>query len=37
MKTTDPVDAARLELMLTELRLPAIEILWPRFADQADK
>lgn len=37
MKTTDPVDAARLELMLTELRLPAIKILWPRFADQADK
>lgn len=37
MKTTDPVDAARLELILTELRLPAIKILWPRFADQADK
>ena len=37
MKTTDPVDAARLELMLTELRLPAIKLLWPRFADQADK
>src|SRR3954468_8853482 len=37
MKTTDPVDAARLELMLTELRLPAIKVLWPRFADQADR
>ena len=37
MKTTDPVDAARLELMLTELRLPAIKLLWSRFADQADK
>ena len=37
MKTTDPIDAARLELMLTELRLPAIKLLWSRFADQADK
>ena len=37
MKTTDPVDATRLELMLTELRLPAIKLLWSRFADQADK
>ena len=24
MKTTDPVDAARIELLLAELRLPAV-------------
>ena len=36
MTSTD-IDAARLTLALTELRLPAIKALWPRFAEQADK
>jgi DNA replication protein DnaC len=37
MKTTDPIDAARIELLLTELRLPAIKATWAKFAEQADK
>jgi len=36
MKTNTNVDAARLTLLLNELRLPAIKLLWPRFAEQAD-
>lgn len=31
------VDTARLTLMLTELRLPTIKTVWPRFAEQADR
>ena len=34
---TTRIDAARLGVMLTELRLPTIKALWPRFAEQADK
>src|SRR3954452_10156146 len=37
MITPDPVDAARLGLALGELRLPAIKLIWPDFAAQADK
>src|SRR5215468_11358588 len=37
MKTTDPVDAARVQLLLGELRLPAIKLLWADLAAQADK
>jgi DNA replication protein DnaC len=37
MKTTDPVDAARVELLLAELRLPAIKLIWADLAAQADK
>jgi DNA replication protein DnaC len=37
MKTTNPVDAARVELLLAELRLPAIKQIWPSLAAQADK
>jgi DNA replication protein DnaC len=37
MKTTDPVDAARVELLLAELRLPAMKQVWPSLAAQADK
>ncbi|SPD61713.1 Putative insertion sequence ATP-binding protein y4iQ/y4nD/y4sD (fragment) (plasmid) [Cupriavidus taiwanensis] len=32
-----PIDAARLTLMLNELRLPTIGRLWPEFAQRADK
>lgn len=37
MKTTDPLDAARLELLLGELRLPAIKLMWADLAARADK
>jgi hypothetical protein len=37
MKTTDPVDAARIELLLTELRLPTAKAMWAKFAAQSDK
>jgi DNA replication protein DnaC len=37
MRTTDPVDAARVELLLAELRLPAIKQIWASLAAQADK
>ena len=35
--TGSEIDTARLTLALTEMRLPAIKALWPRFAEQADK
>lgn len=31
------VDAARLALMLTELRLPTMKAIWPQFTEQADQ
>jgi DNA replication protein DnaC len=34
---TASVDAARVELMLAELRLPAIRLMWQKLAAQADK
>src|SRR6516164_6665717 len=37
MKTTDPLDAARVELLLGELRLPAIKLMWADLAARADK
>jgi DNA replication protein DnaC len=37
MKTTDPIDAARLALLLAELRLPAVKQAWADLAAQADK
>jgi len=37
MTATDPVDEARLSLLLNELRLPAIKHIWSRFAERADK
>jgi DNA replication protein DnaC len=37
MSATQPIDAARLALLLNELRLPAIKVLWSQFAEQADK
>ena len=37
MTATDPVDDARLGLLLGDLRLPAIKHIWPRFAERADK
>jgi DNA replication protein DnaC len=37
MNATDPVDAARLALLLGDLRLPAIKHIWPGFAERADR
>src|SRR5215203_851910 len=37
MKTTDPIDAARVELLLSELRLPGVKLMWAKFAEQSDK
>ena len=37
MRTADPGDAARIELLLAELRLPAIKQVWPSLTAQADK
>jgi DNA replication protein DnaC len=37
MKTPDPVDTARLALLLAELRLPAVKLVWADLAAQADK
>src|SRR5258708_8107855 len=37
MRTTDPGDAARIALLLAELRLPAIKLVWASLATQADK
>ena len=37
MRATDPGDAARIELLLAELRLPAIKLVWASLAAQADK
>jgi DNA replication protein DnaC len=37
MKTNHAVDTAKLGLLLTELRLPAIKLMWSKLAEQADK
>ncbi len=37
MKTTNAIDVARVELLLAELRLPAVKLVWPDLAAQADK
>ncbi len=38
MSRKDPrIDAARLALMLNELRLPTMKAVWPRFTEQADQ
>ena len=37
MTKTSAIDTARVELLLTELRLPAIKQMWQKLAQQADK
>jgi len=37
MKRAPQIDAARLTLMLNELRLPTMKAMWPHFTDQADR
>ena len=36
MSNSTSIDAARLTLLLNDLRLPAIKVLWPEFAKRAD-
>ena len=36
-KNSAAIDTARVELLLTELRLPAIKQMWPKLAEQADQ
>jgi hypothetical protein len=31
------IDAARVELLLNELRLPGVKAIWPQIAAQSDK
>src|ERR1700685_345566 len=37
MNATVKIDAARVELLLSELRLPGIKLIWPALAETADK
>ena len=37
MSTTNTLEAARVELLLSELRLPGIKQMWARLAEQSDK
>lgn len=37
MKAADPIDTARVELLLAELRLPAVKQIWASLAAQSDK
>lgn len=37
MSTSQTVDAGRVSLLLNDLRLPAVKLVWPTFAEQADK
>ena len=37
MKTINPVDAARVELLLADLRLPAIKLMWTKLSEHSDK
>ena len=37
MTSNTTVDAARVELLLSELRLPGIKLMWAKLAEQSDK
>jgi len=37
MKTNDKIDAARIDLLLGELRLPGVKLIWAALAETADK
>lgn len=37
MSPNQSVDAGRVSLLLNDLRLPAVKLVWPKFAEQADK
>jgi DNA replication protein DnaC len=37
MKAADPIDTARVELLLAEMRLPAVKQVWAALAAQSDE
>ena len=37
MTMANTVDAARVELLMSELRLPGIKLMWAKLAEQSDK
>jgi hypothetical protein len=37
MTSNNKVDAARVELLLTELHLPGVKLMWDKLAEQSDK
>ena len=37
MTSTNTIDAARVELLLSELRLPGVKLIWAKLAEQSDK
>ena len=37
MTTINTIDAARVELLLSELRLPGVKLIWAKLAEQSDK
>ena len=37
MTSTNTIDAARVELLLSELRLPGVKLMWTKLAEQSDK
>jgi hypothetical protein len=37
MKATDKIDAARIDLLLGELRLSGVKLVWAALAETADK
>lgn len=37
MTGNNKIDAARVELLLTELRLPGVKLMWAKLAEQSDK
>jgi DNA replication protein DnaC len=37
MTSANTIDAARVELLLSELRLPGVKAMWPKLAAQSDK
>jgi DNA replication protein DnaC len=37
MTSISTIDAARVELLLSELRLPGVKLMWAKFAEQSDK
>jgi DNA replication protein DnaC len=36
VKTANAIDSARVELLLSELRLPGLKTIWPKLAAQSD-
>jgi hypothetical protein len=37
MSASNTIDTARVELLLSELRLPGVKLMWAKLAAQSDK